>query len=128
MIVVLASLAGCRTTRFVEVPVVKTDTLVQLKAVRDSVWLHDSVFVHEYAKGDTVYRDRDRWHTQWRERILTDTVYHSRIDSVGVPYPVEVQVAKPLTTWQRIRIHMGEALLALLTIGGAALVIRLRKH
>lgn len=128
MIVVLASLTGCRTTRFVEVPVTKTDTLVQLKAVRDSVWLHDSVFVHEYAKGDTVYRDRDRWHTQWRERILTDTVYRSRIDSVGVPYPVEVQVAKPLTTWQRIRIHMGEALLALLTIGGVAFVIRLRKH
>lgn len=128
MIVVLASLAGCHTTRFVEVPVTKTDTLVQLKAVRDSVWLHDSVFVHEYAKGDTVYRDRDRWHTQWRERILTDTVYRSRIDSVGIPYPVEVQVAKPLTTWQRIRIHMGEALLALLTIGGVAVFIRLRKR
>lgn len=82
-------LTGCTTTKYVEVEKVKTDTVYQSKILKDSVWLHDSVFVKEYTKGDTVFRDRDRWHTKFVEKLITDTVYKSRVDSIPVPYPVE---------------------------------------
>ncbi len=40
---------------------------------RDTVHVTDSVLI--YAQGDTVYRDR--WRTEWRERIVIkgDTIY-----------------------------------------------------
>lgn len=59
--------------------------------VRDSIYLHDSVYVKEYIKGDTVriteYRER------WRERIkeVHDTSYMAKVDSVTVTVPVEVE-------------------------------------
>ena len=44
----------------------------------DSVLLRDSIFVREYSRGDTVWRDR--WHDLWRERVVlrTDTVWCDR--------------------------------------------------
>ena len=33
---------------------------------RDSVYLHDSIFVH--IRADTVYLEK--WHTKWRDRIV----------------------------------------------------------
>lgn len=41
-------------------------------AHRDSIYLHDSVFVR--IRADTVYLER--WHTRWRDRetVRTDTV------------------------------------------------------
>ena len=42
-------------------------------AQRDSIYLHDSVFVR--IRADTVYLER--WHTSWRDRetVRTDTVH-----------------------------------------------------
>ena len=122
-------LAGCKTVKYIPVETVKTDTTYVYKQQRDSVMLHDSIYIHEYQKGDTIYIDRDRWHTQWRDHWHTDTIYKSKTDSVSVPYPVEVikEVDKPLTWWQRTRMHGGDVLLALL--GGAVIygVWRIRK-
>ena len=98
VIIILAAVAmltGCRTTKYVTVPEHHTDTVYQVKQQRDSVWLHDSVFVHEYTKGDTIFRDRDRWHTHYVERLTVDTFYESRVDSVPVPYEVVKEVPRP---------------------------------
>ena len=42
-------------------------------AHRDSIYLHDSVFVR--IRADTVYLER--WHTRWRDRetVRTDTIH-----------------------------------------------------
>lgn len=98
MMLLVGLLAGCTTTKYVEK--VRTDTVYQSKIEKDSVWLHDSVFVKEYTKGDTVFRDRDRWHTKYIEKLLTDTVYKSKVDSIPVPYPKEVYVEKKLNWLQ----------------------------
>lgn len=100
MMLLVGLLAGCTTTKYVEVEKVRTDTVYQSKIEKDSVWLHDSVFVKEYTKGDTVFRDRDRWRTEYIEKLLTDTVYKSRVDSIPVPYPKEVYVEKKLNWLQ----------------------------
>ena len=123
----VAMLTGCRTTKYVTVPEHHTDTVYKVKQQRDSVWLHDSVFVHEYTKGDTIFRDRDRWHTQYVERLTVDTFYQSRVDSVLMPYEVVKEVAKKLTWWQQARIHMGELLLALIAAAAGIGLWRLKK-
>ena len=56
-IVVLAIIAlllsSCTTTKYVEVPVTKTDTLIVTDHQRDSVYLHDSITIKQ--QGDTIW-------------------------------------------------------------------------
>ena len=103
---------GCSTTKYVPVETIKRDTVYQSKIERDSVYLHDSVYVKEWQKGDTIYRDRDRWHTKYVEKEVHDTLYQSKTDSIAVPYPVE----KELTWWERKKIEFGE--LAMVVMAG----------
>ena len=99
MIVMILSVAlvGCKTKEYVTVPVHHTDTLRLVQHHRDSIYLHDSTFVREYIQGDTVRIVTEMWHTKYRDRLKTDTLYRSRTDSVPVPYPVVKEVKKPLT-------------------------------
>jgi hypothetical protein len=103
---------GCSTTKYVPVETIKRDTVYQSKIERDSVYLHDSVYVKEWQKGDTIYRDRDRWHTKYVEKEVHDTLYQSKTDSIAVPYPVE----KELTWWEKKKIEFGE--LAMVVMAG----------
>ena len=95
MIAAAVALAGCKT-REVVVTEHHTDTLRLTQHHRDSIYLHDSTFVREYIQGDTVRIVTEMWHTKYRDRLKTDTLYRSRTDSVPVPYPVIKEVKKPL--------------------------------
>ena len=81
-------LASCTTTRTVEHRITvrdtvksrQTDTLLLLKNTRDSVFLHDSV----YLEGATIVKERfrERWHvrtdTVWKTRgVLIETARHT---------------------------------------------------
>ena len=103
---------GCTTTKYVSIPEYHTDTLIQTKVLKDSVWLHDSTYIRE--KGDTVLIER--WHTQYKWRELHDTTYVSKTDSI--PYPVEVtkEVLVKLTWWQQTRLHFANILLMALAL------------
>lgn len=104
-------LAGCKTKQvIVTVPEYHTDTIWQSNTLRDSIYLHDSVYVKEH--GDTILIER--WHTAYRDRVKTDTIYKSRVDSVGVPYPVTEYVEKKLSKVQKGL--MGTGVLSLLAI------------
>jgi hypothetical protein len=103
---------GCSTTKYVPVETIKRDTVYQSKIEHDSVYLHDSVYVKEWQNGDTIYRDRDRWHTKYVEKEVHDTLYQSKTDSIAVPYPVE----KELTWWEKKKIEFGE--LAMVIVAG----------
>lgn len=107
--------ASCTTTKYVPVIEHHTDTLRLSSNIRDSIYLHDSTIVRE--KGDTVLMER--WHTRFREKLVHDTLYQSRTDSVPAPYPVEVEVEKKLTWWQQTRLHLANIVLWLI---GAAIV------
>lgn len=92
IIIVLSSLlalASCRThTQVVEVPRVSVDTVLIKQWQRDSVWLHDSIFMKE--KGDTVWLEK--WHTKYKYITKVDTFYEAKVDTitqvVKVPTPV----------------------------------------
>jgi hypothetical protein len=111
-VLLCALFSGCTTTKYVTVPEYHTDTLRQVTVRHDSVMVHDSIHVSE--KGDTVRIER--WHTQYRDRIVRDTVYQSKHDSI--PYTVEVvkEVPAKLTWWQQTRLHLANIVLWLLAL------------
>ena len=115
-----ALFSSCTTTKYVPVPEYHTDTVRISHNTRDSIYVHDSIMVQQ--KGDTL--TIDRWHTQWRNRIVHDTIYQSKRDSIPVPYPVEVvkEVPAKLTWWQQTRLHLANILLWLLLIVGITYV------
>ena len=105
-LLICALFGSCTTTKYVPVPEYHTDTLRIVQHQRDSIYLSDSIYVSDFVRGDTVYKTTERWHTQWRERIIRDTIYQSKRDSI--PYPVEVtkEVPANLTWWQQTRLHI----------------------
>ena len=89
-----AMLSGCTTTQYIPVIEHKTDTLIQTKVQKDSVWLHDSIHVTE--KGDTV--KIEKWHTKYVEKQVHDTTYVAKHDSIPVPYEVIKEVPRKRST------------------------------
>lgn len=86
--------SSCTTTQYVPVIEHKTDTLIQTKVQKDSIWLHDSVHVTE--KDDTVRIEK--WHTKYVKKQVHDTTYISKTDTVPQPYPVVKEVPRKRTT------------------------------
>ena len=103
--VALAVLTGCKTIEYV--PVVEHevhhDSIYFTKIERDSIYMHDSTYVHD--KGDTVLIEK--WHTCYVDKIRVDTVVRIKIDSIPKPYPVIKEVEKPLTKTQKGLIWFG---------------------
>ena len=89
-------LAGC-SPKVVTVERVKHDSIYITKHQRDSIWQHDSIYVKEYSKGDTVFVELTKWVDIYKEKLKVDTAYIERIDSIPVPYPIE----KKITLWQK---------------------------
>lgn len=120
-------LTSCKTReRVVMVETTRTDTTYITKHQRDSIWLHDSIFVSEKQKGDTLYVLQERWHTRYVDRSTHDTIYHFLTDSVPVPYPVTEYVEKKLNKWQRLRMRGGDVLFAMLGIGIVFAILKLK--
>ena len=114
IVVIIMMMCSCKSIEYVPVieKEVHHDSIYFTKVQRDSVWLHDSISVKE--KGDTVRIEH--WHTQYRDRWRTDTIYQSKRDSI--PYPVEVvkEVPAKLTWWQQTRLHLANIVLWLLAL------------
>ena len=107
MMFMAVAVTGCKTTTYVPVVEHHTDTIRAVQHHRDSIYLHDSTFVREFIQGDTVRIITEMWHTKYRDRLKTDTIYRSRTDSVPVPYPVTKEVKKPLTTIEKVLMGTG---------------------
>lgn len=116
VIILSVVMVSCKTTKFVPVVEHHTDTLRVVQHHRDSIYLHDSTFVREYVQGDTVRIVTEMWHTKFRDRLKTDTIYRSRTDSVPVPYPVVKEVKKPLTLIEKGLMGTGIAALTAILI------------
>lgn len=106
----LLMLTGC-SPRIVET--VRTEYVYRDRVQVDTTVLRDSIRIREVVQGDTVRITEYRDHLVYQYKLLaqTDTVIVR--DSVAVERPVEVEVEKPLTGWQRFRIGAFWWLLAL---------------
>ena len=115
-------LTGC-SPRVIENTVIRTDTCYVEKVRRDSIYQHDSIYIRETVKGDTVRIETLCWRDRWRDRLIRDTAYVSRTDTVKVSEVREVP--RQLTSWQNFQIVIGR--LAMLALLVAAAVWYLKK-
>ena len=90
---------SCRTTEYVPVEVIKSDTTYINKVKRDSIYQLDSIYILD--RGDTVLITKTKY--LYKDKLVRDTVYRSKVDSIQVPYPVEQQ----LTRWEQFRLDVG---------------------
>lgn len=109
---VLTLLFGCRSVKYVHVPSVSVDSVYVDRFHRDSVYLHDSVFVNQWTQGDTVFVDKLVTRYKYKDRWRHDTVAVVRADSVRVPYPIE----KDLGWWERTKLGAFPVLVAIVTV------------
>lgn len=99
IILLMSAIWSCRTTEYVPVEIVKTDTTYINKVQRDSIYQLDSIYILD--RGDTVLITKTKY--LYKDRVVHDTVYKSRVDSIQIPYPVE----RKLTRWEQIRLDIG---------------------
>ena len=95
----LAVVSSCSRVQYVPVKSVRTDSVKILQQIRDSIYVHDSIFVK--SQGDTVYINRYRY--KYLDKVRIDTMYVIHVDSVRVPYPVE----RLLSRWERAKQEVG---------------------
>lgn len=103
---------GCRTVRYVPVPSVSVDSVYVDRFHRDSIYLHDSVFVNRWMAGDTVFVGKVVTKYKYRDRWRQDTISVLRADTVRVPYPVE----KEIGWWEKARLCSFPVLVAVVAV------------
>lgn len=96
--VVLLCLVGCKT-QYVPVENTHTSEIEKHNVERDSIHVHDSIYI--YMQGDTVFDVR--WKTIYKEIFRTDTFIVNKTDTIN--HVVEVE--KPLTKWQELKMDIG---------------------
>lgn len=87
MLLVGLALTSCRTREQAfsqAVQQVRTDTLRIFQLRADTLRLHDSVFVREQVVGETIRIEKHHWHTAWQTRVLRDTVFATRTDTLRI--------------------------------------------
>ena len=87
-----ALVTGCKTTEYVEVPVTHTEYVYRDRV--DSVAVHDSVYIKEWQKGDTIRVVEYRYKDRFRYIYATDTLIQRDTISVVHTEVVEKKVAK----------------------------------
>ena len=114
ILLVACTLIGCATS--------KQATQVVESSLRDTIYLnkvvYDSIYIdnwhHTYLKADTVVVEKTKY--EYRYKLLRDTVYKARIDSVPVIREVEVVREVMRVPWYARALSMLGALFLILMI------------
>lgn len=101
--VIISILSGCKSTKYIPLETVKTDSIYVDRYQRDSIYQRDSVFVNRWIAGDTVYQDKVVWKYVYRDKVKYDTVAILRSDTINVSYPVECKLSK----WEQLKLNVG---------------------
>jgi len=98
---------GCKSTKIEYIPLASIHTEVRDNYLRDSIYLHDSIYVRN--AGDTVWIEKYSY--KYVDRIKTDSIHIH--DSIPIPYPVEiVKFTNKITWWQQTKMNAGVVLFA----------------
>jgi hypothetical protein len=95
----LLLMASCTSVRYVPVESVKTDSIYINKLQVDSIYMQDSVYIKE--KGDTIYMYKYKYLNRYK--LLTDTMYICKTDTINNVVEVEKQLSK----WQKVKLDLG---------------------
>ena len=97
------TLTGCTSVRYVPVESVTHDSIYISKLERDSIHVHDSIYLEVKQQADTIIKTKYVQKVVYRDALRTDTFFIERVDSVQVPYPVE----RKLTKWESVKMDIG---------------------
>lgn len=119
MIITFLMLAfySCKSVEYVPVIEHKTDTLIQTKVQHDSIHVKDSTIVE---MRDSIIKI-EHFHTKYVKKLVHDTIYQSKTDSIRAPFPVTEYVEKKLSTWQVVLMSVGT-----LTLMGIIVFVAIR--
>ena len=73
--IILSVLPSCRCLESLTSNVESQD--VQVLRFVDTIYQHDSIFIREIVRGDTVYLTRTEWRDRWRTQLVHDTIIHT---------------------------------------------------
>ena len=104
---------GC-SPRVVETIHYQHDTTYVERLKVDSIFYRDSIYIKDH--GDTVWIYKEQWRDRWH--FQRDTIDRVRVDSVTVEREKIVEVEKPLSKWQSLKIRAFPWLLGLLSAAG----------
>ena len=93
-IIILVSVSCKSMCEIATVQSSDTTSFIQKSTSVDTIYQHDSVFVREVMRGDTVYLTRMEWRDRWRTRVERDTVVDVRVQKEVVQLPPERYVPK----------------------------------
>lgn len=99
IILLTSAIWSCRSVEYAPVETVRTDSIYINKVKRDSIYQHDSIYIRE--KGDTVWMEKYKY--VYRDKLVRDTMYVNRTDTIREPYPVE----RELSRWQSMKMELG---------------------
>ena len=102
IILIAASLACSCSPKVIEH--VRTEYVYRDRVQHDTTFVHDSTYIKEYIKGDTVriVEFREKYKYLYKYINKTDTV--AIHDTLSVEKVKEVKVEKKLSWWQRFRL------------------------
>ena len=92
LMLIVSVLPSCRSVEAINTNLSTLD--IRHSTHTDTVVVHDSVFVSERQRGDTVYLTRIEWRDRWRTRVERDTVVDVRVEKEVVQLPPERYVPK----------------------------------
>jgi len=133
IILLLLALSACRsvketaTTQKVSLTA-RADTQKTTSALRDTLLFHDSVYIKEWQRGDTVFLTRNTVSLRYRDRWRTDTFYKAATDTVRVTDYAwrEKEAGKPW--WAHsLLLTIGGATVALSIVAGLFLIMLRRE-
>ena len=93
MAIILLALPSCRS-----VEAVTSDThnlsLIAHSSHHDTIYQHDSIYIREIQRGDTIYLTRTEWRDRWRIREVHDTIHNTQYITQTIEHPPEKYVPK----------------------------------
>lgn len=98
----IISFTSCKTVKVIEKPIENNSQ--EYIHNTDSIYIQDSIFINQYIKGDTVYKDRYKY--KYIHDVKHDTILKK--DSIQVPcYITKEKITNELTWWQKTLMWLG---------------------
>lgn len=84
VVFIVGAVYSCRSYPDITEDMFIHDTCYISRVLHDSVYSHDSIYVKEYLQGDTVHVEKTKYCTMFKERVVHDTCYVAKHDTVRV--------------------------------------------
>ena len=104
-LMLILMVTSCKEIQYVTVPEVHTEYVYRDRV--DSVKYHDSIYIKEVEKGDTIIRIEYRYKDRYIYKQMLDTIIMTDTIVKAVEVPVEVKVPRDYTFKDKVLFKFG---------------------